>query len=94
MEHVRLGQSGLKVSRLCLGMMSFGSKEAGRPWSLEEAEAEPIVRKAADAGITFFDTADAYSGGSSEEIIGRVLGRVFPRSSTCSTARVVAVAVR
>jgi aryl-alcohol dehydrogenase-like predicted oxidoreductase len=60
-------------------MMSFGSKDVGRPWSLEEPEAEPIVRKAADAGITFFDTADAYSGGSSEEITGRVLARVFPR---------------
>jgi 1-deoxyxylulose-5-phosphate synthase len=79
MDVVRLGGTGLRVSRLCLGMMSFGSKERGRPWSLEESEAEPIVRKAADAGITFFDTADVYSGGSSEEITGHVLGRIFPR---------------
>jgi aryl-alcohol dehydrogenase-like predicted oxidoreductase len=60
-------------------MMSYASKEVGRPWSLEESDAEPIIRKAVDAGVTFFDTADAYSSGSSEEITGRVLSKVFPR---------------
>jgi aryl-alcohol dehydrogenase-like predicted oxidoreductase len=78
MDYVRLGSSGLKVSRVCLGMMSYGS-QAERAWHLDEAAAEPIVKAAADGGITFFDTADTYSGGVSEEITGRLLGRIFGR---------------
>jgi 1-deoxyxylulose-5-phosphate synthase len=77
-DYVRLGSSGLKVSRICLGMMSYGS-QAEQAWHLDEAAAEPIVKAAADGGITFFDTADTYSGGVSEEITGRLLGRVFGR---------------
>jgi aryl-alcohol dehydrogenase-like predicted oxidoreductase len=76
MEHVNLGSTGLRVSRLCLGMMSFGKHE-GRAWALEEAEAEPIVRRAVEGGITFFDTADVYNGGQSEVITGRLLPRLF-----------------
>ncbi|HKF14258.1 MAG TPA: aldo/keto reductase [Gaiellaceae bacterium] len=76
MEYVRLGASGLKVSRVCLGMMSYGDP-ASRAWHLGEAEAEPIVRRAVEAGVTFFDTADMYSEGMSEEITGRLLGRLF-----------------
>ncbi len=78
MEYVRLGASGLKVSRICLGMMSYGDP-AWRDWVLPEDEAEPLVRAAADAGITFFDTADMYSRGVSEEVTGRLLRRVFSR---------------
>ncbi|MFC4112901.1 aldo/keto reductase [Nonomuraea zeae] len=78
MKYVRLGASGLKVSRVCLGMMTFGDT-ATRRWHLDEQAAEPIVKQAADAGVTFFDTADMYSGGASEEITGRLLGRLFPR---------------
>ena len=78
MEYVRLGSAGLMVSRICLGMMSYGS-QAERAWHLDEAAAEPIVKAAADGGITFFDTADTYSGGVSEEITGRLLGRLFGR---------------
>lgn len=78
MQHVRLGASGLKVSRICLGMMSFGDR-AWRDWVLDEAAAEPIVRHAIEAGITFFDTADVYSQGVSEEITGRLLGKFLPR---------------
>jgi 1-deoxyxylulose-5-phosphate synthase len=78
MDYVRLGNSGMKVSRVALGMMSFGDPEL-RPWSLDEDAAEPIVRKAVEAGITFFDTADVYSRGASEEITGRLLARLFPR---------------
>jgi 1-deoxyxylulose-5-phosphate synthase len=77
MEYVRLGSSGLKVSRICLGMMSYGDP-ASRAWHLGEAEAEPIVRRAVDRGVTFFDTADVYSAGMSEEITGRLLARLFP----------------
>jgi len=77
MEYVRLGGTGLKVSRICLGMMSYGDP-GWREWVLGEEAAEPIVRRAADAGITFFDTADIYSVGVSEEVTGRLLGRIFP----------------
>jgi 1-deoxyxylulose-5-phosphate synthase len=77
-DYVRLGSAGLKVSRICLGMMSYGT-EAERAWHLDEAAAEPIVKAAVDGGITFFDTADTYSDGASEEITGRLLGRVFNR---------------
>ncbi len=73
---MNLGNTGLRVSRLCLGMMSFGKHES-RPWALDEADAEPIIRSAVEAGITFFDTADVYNGGESEVVTGRVLQRLF-----------------
>ena len=77
-DYVKLGSSGLMVSRVCLGMMSYGS-QAEQAWHLDEGAAEPIVKASADGGITFFDTADTYSGGVSEEITGRLLGRIFGR---------------
>src|SRR5690348_16850546 len=76
MEYVRLGLTGLKVSRICLGMMSFGDP-ATRKWALDEQDAEPIVRRAVEGGITFFDTADMYSNGVSEEITGHLLDKFF-----------------
>jgi aryl-alcohol dehydrogenase-like predicted oxidoreductase len=76
METVNLGRTGLRVSRLCLGMMSFGPHET-REWALDEAAAEPIVRRAVEGGITFFDTADVYNGGQSEVITGRLLRKLF-----------------
>ncbi|MBT9329887.1 aldo/keto reductase [Paracidobacterium acidisoli] len=72
MQFVNLGSTGLKVSRLCLGMMTYGSKK-WREWVLEEEESKPFIRMALDAGINFFDTADIYSEGVSEEILGRAL---------------------
>ena len=78
MDYVRLGQSGLKVSPVCLGMMSYGDPER-RVWYLTEEQAEPIVRRAVDAGVNFFDTADMYSEGLTEEITGHLLGRLFAR---------------
>jgi aryl-alcohol dehydrogenase-like predicted oxidoreductase len=78
MQYVRLGRSGLKVSRIGLGMMSYGDPSS-QAWALREDEAEPIVRQAVEAGITFFDTADMYSNGASEQITGRLLGKLFPR---------------
>jgi aryl-alcohol dehydrogenase (NADP+) len=72
MQYINLGKTGMKVSRLCLGMMSYGSKQ-WRSWVLEEAEAKPFVRRALDAGINFFDTADVYSTGESERITGNLL---------------------
>jgi 1-deoxyxylulose-5-phosphate synthase len=76
MEYVNFGSTGLRVSRLCLGMMSYGKHET-RPWALEEPDAEPIVRRAVEGGITFFDTADTYNGGQSEVITGRLLRKLF-----------------
>jgi aryl-alcohol dehydrogenase-like predicted oxidoreductase len=76
MEYVNLGQTGLRVSRLCLGMMSFGRHES-REWALDEATAEPIVRRAVEGGLIFFDTADVYNGGQSEVVTGRILRRLF-----------------
>src|SRR6266511_4292708 len=78
MLYAQLGSSGLKVSRIALGMMSYGS-QTEREWHLSQDEAEPIVRRAVEAGVTFFDTADMYSDGVSEEITGRLLAKLFPR---------------
>jgi aryl-alcohol dehydrogenase-like predicted oxidoreductase len=76
MRYVNLGNTGLRVSRVCLGMMSFGRHES-RQWSLDETAAEPIVRRAVDGGVVFFDTADVYNGGQSEIVTGRLLGKLF-----------------
>jgi 1-deoxyxylulose-5-phosphate synthase len=76
MEYLNLGQTGLRVSRLCLGMMSFGKHES-REWALDETAAGPIVRRAVEGGVTFFDTADVYNGGQSEVVTGSVLKRLF-----------------
>ena len=72
MQYVNLGNTGLKISRLCLGMMTYGSKK-WRQWILEEEEAKPFVGRALDAGINFFDTADIYSVGESERVTGDLL---------------------
>jgi aryl-alcohol dehydrogenase-like predicted oxidoreductase len=76
MNYRNLGTTGLRVSRVCLGMMSYGKHES-REWTLDEAGAEPIVRRAVEGGVTFFDTADVYNGGQSEVVTGRLLSKVF-----------------
>ena len=74
METVRLGRTGLEVSRLCLGCMSYGDPARGNhAWTLSEEQSRPFVRRALELGINFFDTANVYSDGTSEEIVGRVL---------------------
>lgn len=74
MDYVKLGKTGLDVSRLCLGCMSYGTPDRGtHPWSLGEGESRPFIRKALDLGFNFFDTANVYSDGTSEEIVGRAL---------------------
>ncbi len=74
MEYINLGRTGLKVSRLCLGCMSYGEPDRlPQPWSLGEDDSRPLIRQALEAGINFFDTANVYSGGSSEEIVGRAI---------------------
>jgi aryl-alcohol dehydrogenase-like predicted oxidoreductase len=76
MDYVNLGATGLRVSRVCLGMMSFGKHES-RQWALDEDAAEPIVKRAVEGGIIFFDTADVYNGGESEVVTGRLLRKLF-----------------
>jgi len=79
MKYTRLGHTGLSVSRLCLGCMTYGVPDRGaHPWTLDEAASRPLIRQAVEAGINFFDTANAYSDGTSEEIVGRAL-RDFAR---------------
>lgn len=79
MDHVRLGQTGLKVSRVCLGCMTYGVPDRGaHTWSLDEEKSRPFIKRALELGINFFDTANTYSDGTSEEIVGRAL-RDFAR---------------
>ena len=81
MEYVRLGSTGLQVSRICLGTMTYGSKK-WREWVLEEEAGRPFIKRALDLGINFFDTADMYSVGVSEEILGRAIKDFAPSRET------------
>ncbi len=88
MEYVNLGKTGMKVSRLCLGMMSYGSRR-WREWVLEEQDAKPFVKRALEAGINFFDTADVYSRGESERITGKLLKELgAPRQNVIVATKV------
>ena len=79
MDYVKLGRTGTDVSRLCLGCMTFGVPDRGtHPWTLDEEKSRPIVRRAVELGINFFDTANSYSDGTSEEITGRAAARAGP----------------
>src|SRR5579862_6050733 len=78
MDYLSLGSTGLQVSRICLGTMTYGSKK-WREWVLEESDSRPFIRRALELGINFFDTADMYSLGASEEILGRALKDFAPR---------------
>jgi aryl-alcohol dehydrogenase-like predicted oxidoreductase len=86
-KYVNLGRTGLRVSRVCLGMMSFGNGSE-RPWVLDEDGAEPIVRAAVEGGVTFFDTADTYSGGASEVATGRLLPKFLGRDEMVVATKV------
>jgi 1-deoxyxylulose-5-phosphate synthase len=87
MEYAQLGRSGLSVSRICLGCMSYGSP-TWRPWVLDEAAARPFFRRAIEAGINFFDTADMYSVGASEEVTGRALRELARREEIVLATKV------
>jgi len=87
MDYVNLGSTGLKVSRLCLGTMTYGSKK-WREWVLEEEESRPFIRRAVEFGINFFDTADMYSLGVSEEIVGRALKDLTSRDRVVIATKV------
>jgi aryl-alcohol dehydrogenase-like predicted oxidoreductase len=87
MNYTNLGTAGLRVSRICLGMMGFGN-ESERPWVIDEDAAEPIVRAAVEGGVTFFDTADAYSGGASEVATGRLVPKFLSRDEAVIATKV------
>ena len=89
MKYTKLGRTGLDVSRLCLGCMSYGAPDRGNhPWTLGEAESRPFIKRALDLGINFFDTANVYSDGSSEEIVGRALLDYAPRAEVVIATKV------
>ena len=89
MDYVKLGSTGLDVSRLCLGCMSFGAPDRGNhAWSLDEEASRPFLRGAVEAGINFFDTANVYSAGSSEEITGRALAEYANRDEIVLATKV------
>ena len=89
MEFTRLGRTGLNVSRICLGCMTYGVPERGaHPWTLDEAASRPLVRQAVELGINFFDTANAYSDGTSEEIVGRALNEFARRDEIVVATKV------
>jgi aryl-alcohol dehydrogenase (NADP+) len=87
MDYVRLGSTGLKVSRICLGMMTYGSPE-WHPWTLDEAASRPFVKRALDRGVNFFDTADMYSRGASEDVTGRALKEFAKRDQVIVATKV------
>ena len=94
MDYTRLGHTGLTVSRICLGCMTYGVPDRGaHPWTLDEAASRPLIRQAVESGINFFDTANAYSDGTSEEIVGRAL-REFGRRDEIVVATKVRYASR
>lgn len=89
MDYVNLGETGLKVSRLCLGCMSFGVPERGaHPWTLDEAQSRPYFERALAAGINFFDTSNSYSDGTSEEIVGRMIRDLARRDEVAIATKV------
>ncbi|MGY1722278.1 aldo/keto reductase [Blastococcus sp. SYSU DS0533] len=89
MRYRKLGATGLDVSVVCLGCMSFGEPTRGnQPWSMDEESSRPIIKRALEAGINFFDTANVYSAGSSEEIVGRALGEFAQREDVVLAAKV------
>ena len=89
MDYVKLGRSGLEVSRICLGCMSYGVPERGtHPWTLNEEQTEPFIRQALELGINFFDTANVYSDGTSEEIVGQALRKFAKREEVVIATKV------
>src|SRR3712207_2470175 len=89
MDYMKFGRTGLEVSRICLGCMSYGEPSRGsHAWTLPEAESRPFIRKALDLGVNFFDTANIYSDGTSEEIVGRALNDFVPREDVVIATKV------
>jgi len=91
MDYRRLGTTGLKVSRICLGCMTYGdAKRGAHEWTLGEEESRPLIKAAVEAGINFFDTANGYSAGTSEEILGRAVKDFMRREEVVIATKVFA----
>src|SRR5215510_13028926 len=88
MQYLRLGRTGLKVSRLCLGCMTYGGPTERWPWGLDEAASRPFFQRAIELGINFFDTANVYSAGHSEEVLGRALKDLAKRDDVVIATKV------
>ena len=88
MEYVRFGNTGMKVSKICLGTMTYGKPTERWPWALTEQESRPFIQKALELGINFFDTADMYSYGTSEEVIGILLKEFVKRDDVVIATKV------
>src|ERR1039457_5265563 len=88
MEYVRFGNTGMKVSRICLGTMTYGKQNERWQWALNEEQSRPFIQKALELGINFFDTADIYSVGSSEEILGNALNDFARRDEVVIATKV------
>jgi aryl-alcohol dehydrogenase-like predicted oxidoreductase len=89
MEYIKLGRTGLEVSRICLGCMSYGSPASKtQPWALDERASRPFITQALEAGINFFDTANVYSGGASEEVVGGALKELAKRDEIVLATKV------
>src|SRR5258708_1053495 len=89
MEYVKLGATGLEVSPICVGCMSFGLPDRGlHAWTLDDERSRPIIRQAIEAGVNFFDTANVYSDGTSEEIVGRALAEYARRDEVVLATKV------
>ena len=88
MEYVRFGSTGMKVSRICLGCMSYGGPTERWPWALDEDDSRPFIKRALEFGINFFDIADVYSHGLSETVVGRALHDFASRDEVVITTKV------
>jgi aryl-alcohol dehydrogenase-like predicted oxidoreductase len=88
MEYVRFGSTGMKVSRICLGCMSYGRSTERWPWALDEEQSRPFIQRALELGINFFDTADVYSSGASEEVVGKALREAVARDEVVIATKV------
>jgi aryl-alcohol dehydrogenase-like predicted oxidoreductase len=88
MEYVRFGSTGLKVSRICLGCMSYGRSTELWPWALDEEQSRPFIKRALELGINFFDTADLYANGASEEVVGKALAEFASRDEVVIATKV------
>jgi len=88
MEYVRFGSTGMKVSRICVGCMSYGGTTERWPWALDEAQSRPFIQRALEMGINFFDTADVYSNRLSETVVGRALRDFIARDEVVIATKV------
>src|ERR1700746_1099210 len=89
MDYVKFGKTGLGVSRLCVGCMTYGlSNRGAHPWTLDEDKSRPLIKRALELGINFFDTANVYSDGTSEEILGKLLRELAPRDEVVVATKV------